>query len=542
MAAYPTSVFSPYPELLEDNKDLVLAEHVNALRGEVIALETALGINPSTSTTVNPSDVPVTTATVFSNVASRIANLEKAALRDLGALYVLTEGGSIVGSRSDSGGIGIRNTSTVYAALEVLADDSGWSSDLERSTIRLWGTGKVDAKLLNLSSGADRILLDPSAESLAELGSTTLYKRGAATFAGRVLIDGAQNAQYRIRASVDSGSTTAMWLQIGASVTNSPLVITKAGASVFEVLPDGTTEVGGSLKLLADNAQVEVGTTTVISDSEVAVGSASLSEEGLNISTTTSLTPTGLTFTNGLIRMEGPDLVFRVSAGRKIRTGPSGVGKYSPMFMQYVETNDVGTIVTGSLALPDNPSYVWPNNSDATQVLWMDTLARQNGPSNLDPSYWGPFHTSPGGSYAYTEYTFIAPASNWVKITLQGEVYGNVSRSAVSYEIWDEAANTQVLTAGPSHALSFNAPVATQSSDFYYVNLSNVYSVALTGGRKYRVKLRCQRAIPGNDTVGQYFPGHSNYSWSYPWGRWFPTKHLRMYVEPMLSFGTWNVT
>lgn len=85
-ASYPSSVrvFTTKQNVV----DTVDASHPNSLQEEIVAVETALGLNPATSTTPNPSDSFNGGSTNFSTVSARIANVEVGVVADSHTQYV----------------------------------------------------------------------------------------------------------------------------------------------------------------------------------------------------------------------------------------------------------------------------------------------------------------------------------------------------------------------------------------------------------------------------------------------------------------------
>jgi hypothetical protein len=85
-ASYPSSVrvFTTKQNVV----DTVDASHPNSLQEEIVAVETALGLNPATSTTPNPTDTFNGGSTPFSTVSARIANVETGVVADSHTQYV----------------------------------------------------------------------------------------------------------------------------------------------------------------------------------------------------------------------------------------------------------------------------------------------------------------------------------------------------------------------------------------------------------------------------------------------------------------------
>lgn len=546
MAAYPSSIFYPLPAQVVNDITLVMAEHINDLRAEMVAVETIVGVNPSQSVAALPDAIReedfFVDGRVFETLTERIANIERAAWRDFDSKYVKLSGGSIINPLNIGGALGILPGGGTFAELEIFSAGRGWEAGSpDRSKLKLWSSGKVEGTQVELATGVGHIFIDPASERFLDADSAYLSYNGMSIGNGKLAIDISGATANALRLTVPDAATTGVKIDLGsASTTTSALTITKGASAVLDVGPDGSLSVGDSIALDASTRSVTVGGTVLDTDGLYLTGNTSLTRGALAIGSTVSLSDTGLI-------VDGAELInhvggawtwLRAPSARKLAIGIAGSNAHTPDFGQALVVDPYGTWLTGKLTLPDNPSYVWPNRGDEQRVVWMDTHPKIGGYSQLDPTYWWDFKTGPGDGYApaSTGFEFVAPASGWVKITLQGEVYGNVSRSAVSYEILDVTANNGVaLAPGPGHAIAFNAPIAEQVSDFFYTNLSNVYCTQLTPGRTYYLHLVNQRAVPGADAAGPYFPWHENYSSTYPWGRWFPAKYLRVYVEPNFS-------
>jgi hypothetical protein len=85
-ASYPSSLktFTTHVNL----NDTIDSSHVNALQDEVSAVESILGTTPSLSTTPNAGGTFNATATTFSTVGARLANIETGVVADSHTQYV----------------------------------------------------------------------------------------------------------------------------------------------------------------------------------------------------------------------------------------------------------------------------------------------------------------------------------------------------------------------------------------------------------------------------------------------------------------------
>ena len=553
MAAYPSSIFFPLPAQVVNDITLVMAEHINDLRAEMVAVETIVGVTPNRSVAALPDAISgedfFVDGRVFETLTERIANIERAAWRDFDSKYVKLSGGSIINPINVGGGLGILPGNGTFAELEILSAGQGWAAGVpSRSKIKLWSSGQIEGTRVELATGAGHIFIDPSLERFLDAGTSYLSHNGLSIGAGKLYVDTSGATADALRLTVPDAANTGVKITLGAnSVAASALTVVKGVATVLDVSPDGSLSVGNSIDLDASTNTVTVGSTVLDEDSLSLSGNTSLTSETLTIGSTISLSGKRLQLSTAelFVTANNDYTYLRAAPNHKLAIGMAGTNPngHTNEFKQVLVVEENGTWITGRLNLADNVTTVWPNRSDEQRVVWMDTHPKIGGYSQLDPTYWWDFKEGPGDGYATadTGFEFVAPASGWVKITLQGEVYGNVSRSAVSYEIQDITAPHsrqnpgQALGPGPGHAIAFNAPIAEQVSDFFYTNLSNVYCTQLTPGRTYYLHLVNQRAVPGADAAGPYFPWHENYSTTYPWGRWFPAKYLRVYVEPNFS-------
>lgn len=101
-ASYPSSIVDFGPDHV-DYVDTIYAAHPNAIQAEVAAIETTIGVSPTTSTSPSSSGswVPGFAAPT---IAARLANIEQGLVGDSHTQYIKTTGGSVTGNVTFSGG------------------------------------------------------------------------------------------------------------------------------------------------------------------------------------------------------------------------------------------------------------------------------------------------------------------------------------------------------------------------------------------------------------------------------------------------------
>ena len=90
MASYPSAValFPTHVNITE----IIDASHPNNIQGEVIAIQTELGTDPATSTSPSPSGTFNASSTPFTDVATRLANIETSVVSDAHTQYIRKSG------------------------------------------------------------------------------------------------------------------------------------------------------------------------------------------------------------------------------------------------------------------------------------------------------------------------------------------------------------------------------------------------------------------------------------------------------------------
>ena len=89
-ASYPSSVRSFSTK--RNTLDIVDASDPNSLQEEVVAIESTLGVNPNISTSPSSGGSFANTATTFSSVSARLANIETGIVSDAHTQYIKRTG------------------------------------------------------------------------------------------------------------------------------------------------------------------------------------------------------------------------------------------------------------------------------------------------------------------------------------------------------------------------------------------------------------------------------------------------------------------
>ena len=99
--------------------DIIDASHPNSLQEEVIAIESTIGLNPALSTAPSSSGTFSTTATQYTTLIQRLANIETGIVADTHTQYVKKTGNeTIVNGVSTNVGLTIRGATGQTANLQ----------------------------------------------------------------------------------------------------------------------------------------------------------------------------------------------------------------------------------------------------------------------------------------------------------------------------------------------------------------------------------------------------------------------------------------
>ena len=101
VASYPSSVrvFTTKVNITE----IIDASHPNEIQEEVVAIQTALGTVPATSTTPSSTGTFIATSTAFANLTARLANIETGIVADTHTQYIKRVNGTVTTASTSSG-------------------------------------------------------------------------------------------------------------------------------------------------------------------------------------------------------------------------------------------------------------------------------------------------------------------------------------------------------------------------------------------------------------------------------------------------------
>jgi hypothetical protein len=240
MASYPSQVatFPTHVNITE----IIDASHPNNIQGEVVAIESTLGVDPTTSTTPSPSGTFNGTSTTFSSLKARIDNIETGVVSDAHTQYIRKTGDTaniITPSAITTKGLIVKATSGQTANLQEWQTSGGTATTYINASGALIGTASGNVALSTVTAAGDLII---------GTGSGTVSNLAIGTN-GRALV---------------SNGTTASW-QVPTDTTKIPLsTVTTAGDIIVATGSGAVTRVA-----LGTNGQVlkSNGTTTVWADS-----------------------------------------------------------------------------------------------------------------------------------------------------------------------------------------------------------------------------------------------------------------------------------
>jgi hypothetical protein len=121
MATYPGSVV-PFTTKV-NNTDIVDASHVNDLQLEVIAVQTAIGVNPQNGTI---STAFAAASTTYADLDARIDNIEAGVIGDAHTQYMKRAGGeTITSATSSTKGLIVKGAASQSVNLQEWQNSSG---------------------------------------------------------------------------------------------------------------------------------------------------------------------------------------------------------------------------------------------------------------------------------------------------------------------------------------------------------------------------------------------------------------------------------
>lgn len=137
-ASYPSAVrsFSTKTNVI----DIIDAADPNSLQEEVIAIESAIGINPALSTTPNSSSGFTATSTQYSTLVQRLANIENGIIGDTHTQYLKKTGGETV-TNTSAVAVGL----TVKGASSQTANLQEWKNSSNTVVASISASGTITA-------------------------------------------------------------------------------------------------------------------------------------------------------------------------------------------------------------------------------------------------------------------------------------------------------------------------------------------------------------------------------------------------------------
>jgi hypothetical protein len=207
MASYPSAIalFPTHVNITE----IIDASHPNNIQGEVVAIQTELGLNPATSTTPSPSGTFVATSTAFADLVARLANIETGIVSDAHNQYIRKAGDTaniITPAASTTKGLVIKAAGGQTANLQEWQDSTSTVVTRIDSSGALIGTASGNVALSTVTTAGDLIVGTGSA-AVSRLASgaqgTALYSNGSVLYwaapiqgtTGSQGIQGVQGAQ-----------------------------------------------------------------------------------------------------------------------------------------------------------------------------------------------------------------------------------------------------------------------------------------------------------------------------------------------------------
>ena len=144
-ASYPASV-RLFPAR-RDVVDVVFAEHLNSLQEEMAAVQAHIGLLPHVSTTPSPTGTFIASASIFSSLSARLANIETGIVADSHTQYLRRAGGeTIQPSAADVRGLTVRARADQTGSLLRLENSDGATAYL-----RVTAAGATELTALSVS-------------------------------------------------------------------------------------------------------------------------------------------------------------------------------------------------------------------------------------------------------------------------------------------------------------------------------------------------------------------------------------------------------
>lgn len=141
-ASYPSSIrsFSTKRNVL----DIVDAADPNSLQEEVVAIETIIGVNPNLSTAPSSGGTFANTATTFSSLTARLANIETGIVADTHTQYIKRTGNETITNATAS-----NVALTVKGAASQSASLQEWKTSANALVAKIDASGTLTASSLS---------------------------------------------------------------------------------------------------------------------------------------------------------------------------------------------------------------------------------------------------------------------------------------------------------------------------------------------------------------------------------------------------------
>lgn len=134
--------------------DIIDASHPNSLQEEVIAIESTIGLNPALSTAPSSSGTFSTTATQYTTLIQRLANIETGIVADTHTQYVKKTGNeTIVNGVSTNVGLTIRGATGQTANLQE------WRNSSNTILARVSASGALVAESISAPENDHALIL-----------------------------------------------------------------------------------------------------------------------------------------------------------------------------------------------------------------------------------------------------------------------------------------------------------------------------------------------------------------------------------------------
>lgn len=134
--------------------DIIDAAHPNSLQEEVVAIESTIGLNPALSTAPSPSGTFSATATQYTTLVQRLANIETGIVADVHTQYVRKTGNeTIVNGVSTNVGLIIRGATGQTANLQE------WRNSSNTILARVSASGALIAESISAPENDHALIL-----------------------------------------------------------------------------------------------------------------------------------------------------------------------------------------------------------------------------------------------------------------------------------------------------------------------------------------------------------------------------------------------